>query len=80
MSSRSVAMLSRVVGLADEVGDQQAQKRLAFDRREADGRSRPLAQRLQALVGQRVDGSLPGLSRLFARLEVAELGEPFGST
>ena len=31
--------------LADEVGDQQAQQQLALDRREVDGRGRPLAQR-----------------------------------
>ena len=64
--------------LAHEVGDQQPQQRLALDRREGDRRLRPRAQRLEPLVGQRVDRPLARLARLLARLEVAELGQPLG--
>ena len=47
--------------LADEVADQQAQERLALQRREGDRRPRVLDERRAALVGQRVDGALARL-------------------
>ena len=57
--------------------DQQAEERLALERREArPGCGAYVAQRLEPLVGERVDGPLAGLARLLARLEVAEPGEP----
>ena len=37
---------------------------------------RILAQRLESLLGERVDGALAGLARLLAGFEVAELREP----
>ena len=58
--------------VADEVGDQQAQQQLALERRERHRRRRPVAQRLDALVGERVARPRARAARLLARLEVAE--------
>jgi hypothetical protein len=49
-------------GLADQVGDQQPLQEIALQRREAGGRTRIFAQRLEALVGERVNGALAGLA------------------
>jgi hypothetical protein len=64
--------------LPDQVGDQQADQQLAFDRGEAHRGPGPRAERFQALVRQRVNGALPGLARLGARRQVSELGQPLG--
>ena len=63
-------------GFADEVGGEKAQERVALERREADRRLRPLAKRVETLVGERVDRALARLARLLARGEVAEPREP----
>ena len=52
--------------LADEVADQQPEQRVALQRREGDGRARVFAERLESLVGERVDGALARLAGLLA--------------
>ena len=44
----------------------------------ATGVARVLAQRVESLVGERVDGALAGLAGLLAGVEVAEVREPLG--
>ena len=62
--------------LPHQVGDEQAQERVALERRDGDRRPRVGAQRSQPLVGERVDGALAGLARLLARVQVTEAGQP----
>src|SRR5207248_548777 len=62
--------------LADQVGYKQAEEQLALDRCEKDRRARPGSQRVEPLLGQRVDGALAGLARLLPGGEVAKPGEP----
>jgi hypothetical protein len=64
--------------LPHQVGDQQAEQQLALDGGEAHRGPGPRAKRLQALVGQCIDGARAGLTRLGACRQVSELGEPFG--
>jgi hypothetical protein len=61
-------------GLPDEVGDQESQERVALDRGEANRGLRVVSERLETLVGQRVDRALACLPGLLACLQVAELG------
>ena len=76
LSERAEALAHR--RLADEVGHEQARERLVLHPRVAHRRARPLPQRLQALVGERVDGALARLARLLARVEVAEARQALG--
>src|SRR5581483_4602968 len=62
-------------GLADEIGREQPDQRLAPERRETHGRGRPLAQRREALLGEGVHGALARLAGLPACGEVPEPGE-----
>jgi hypothetical protein len=62
--------------LSDQVGDQQPEEQVALDGDEACGRPGVLAERLEALLRQRVDGPLARLSRLLSRSEVPEAREP----
>src|SRR5579862_7503944 len=61
--------------LADEVGGEQADERIALERREPHRSPRPRTEGIQPLFGQRVDRALPCPPRRLARLEVAELRE-----
>jgi hypothetical protein len=63
--------------LPHQVRDQQPQQRLRLQWRDRDRRGRPFAQRVAALIGERVDGARAGAARLLARLEIAQLREPF---
>ena len=49
-----------------------------FERGEVHRRRRPLRQRVEAAIGEGVDGALAGLPRLLARVEIAEPGEALG--
>ena len=59
---------------AHQVADEQAEQGVALERSEGDRGGGVLLERLESLVGQRVDRALAGLAGLLARLEVAELG------
>src|SRR5690348_3510175 len=63
--------------LTHEVADQQAQERIALERRERDRRAGVVGERLTAFRRQRVDRPVARLARLLPGGEVPELGKPF---
>jgi hypothetical protein len=59
--------------LADEVADQEAEQCVALDRHECDRRLGVFVERVESLLGERVDGAFAGLAGFLAGREVAEL-------
>ena len=78
MSARSVAELSRVTSSPTRSATSSRSSGSLLNGVNASGVRAHVAQRLEALVGERVDRPLARLAGLLARLEVAELGQPLG--